>query len=85
MARPDPAIPVSEAVRTAIADSDNADRIAVLYADLKGKITACNEAAANVFSCARGEIVGKSLTAFVTGEDEARQRQLLETVLTALN
>jgi len=76
IAGPDPAGPTS--------GDSTAVEIAVLQADLKGNITACNEAAGNFFGCTRGEIVGGSLAKFVSGEEAAGHPQRLETLLNAL-
>jgi PAS domain S-box-containing protein len=58
--------------------------IAVLSADLKGKITGCNEAALKIFSCTITEVLGQTLAALISGKDGAGQSQLQKTMLTAV-
>ncbi len=57
--------------------------IVVLSADLKGKITGCNEAALKLFSCTAAEVLGQTLAALISGKDGAEQSQLQKTLLTA--
>jgi|HubBroStandDraft_3_1064219.scaffolds.fasta_scaffold07436_1 PAS domain S-box-containing protein len=58
--------------------------IAVLSADLKGKITSCNAASLKLFGCTAAEILGRTLASFIAGKDGANQSQLQKTVLTAV-
>jgi PAS domain S-box-containing protein len=80
----DPGRPGSEASRAAAPDVGAVVGIAVLSADLDGKITGCNEAALQVFGCAPAEVLGRTLTAFISGEDGARQRQHQKIMLAAV-
>jgi transcriptional regulator with PAS, ATPase and Fis domain len=57
--------------------------IAVLSADLKGKITGCNEAALKVFNCTAAEVLSQTLPALISVKDGAEQ-SLLKTMLTTL-
>ncbi len=58
--------------------------IAVLSADLKGKITGCNESALKLFGCTAAEVLGQILPALISGKDGAEQTELLKTMLTAV-
>ncbi|MFZ0136993.1 MAG: sigma 54-interacting transcriptional regulator [Candidatus Sulfotelmatobacter sp.] len=58
--------------------------IAVLSADLKGKITGCNEAALKVLGCTAAEVLGQTLAALISRNDGAEQSQLQKTMLTAV-
>ncbi len=58
--------------------------IAVLSADLKGKITGCNEAALKLFGYTAAEVLGQTLAALISGENNAEQSQLQKTMLTAV-
>jgi transcriptional regulator with PAS, ATPase and Fis domain len=65
-------------------DSGAVGGIAVLSADLKGKITGCNEAVLKVFSCTAAEVLGQTLAALISGKDGAGQSQLQKTMLTTV-
>jgi PAS domain S-box-containing protein len=58
--------------------------IAVLSADVKGKVTSCNDAALRIFGCTAAEVLGRTLAAFISGKDGAEQSQLQKTLLTAV-
>jgi PAS domain S-box-containing protein len=58
--------------------------IAVLSADVKGKITSCNDAALRIFGRTAAEVLGRTLAAFISGKDGAEQSQLQKTVLAAV-
>jgi PAS domain-containing protein len=58
--------------------------IAVLSADVKGKVTSCNDAALRIFGCTAAEALGRTLVAFISGKDGAEQSQLQKTMLTAV-
>ena len=58
--------------------------IAVLSADVKGKVTSCNDAALRIFGCTAAEVLGRTLASFISGKDGADQSQLQKTVLTAV-
>jgi PAS domain S-box-containing protein len=58
--------------------------IAVLSANLKGKITGCDEAALKVFGCTAAEVLGKTLAVLISVKDGAGQSQLLKTMLAAV-
>jgi PAS domain S-box-containing protein len=58
--------------------------IAVLSADVKGKVTSCNDAALRIFGCTAAEVLGRTLAAFISGKDGAEQSQLQKTMLTAV-
>jgi transcriptional regulator with PAS, ATPase and Fis domain len=65
-------------------DAGSVSGIAVLSADLKGKITGCNEAVLKVFSCTAAEVLGQTLAALISGKDGAGQSQLQKTMLTTV-
>ena len=58
--------------------------IAVLSADVKGKVTSCNDAALRIFGCTAAEVLGRTLASFISGKDGADQSQLQKTVVTAV-
>jgi PAS domain S-box-containing protein len=58
--------------------------IAVLSADVKGKVTSCNDAALRIFGCTAAEVLGRTLASFISGKDGAEQSQLQKTMLTAV-
>jgi PAS domain S-box-containing protein len=58
--------------------------IAVLSADVKGKVTSCNDAALRIFGCTAAEVLGRTLASFISGKDGADQSQLQKTMLTAV-
>ena len=65
-------------------DAGTVGGIAVLSADLKGKITGCNEAALKLFRCTAAEILGQTLAALISGKNNAEQSQLQKTMLTVV-
>jgi transcriptional regulator with PAS, ATPase and Fis domain len=67
-----------------VPDVGSVSGIAVLSADLKGKITGCNEAVLKVFSCTAAEVLGQTLAALISGKDGAGQSQLQKTMLTTV-
>jgi PAS domain S-box-containing protein len=79
-----PGRPASEALHAAAPEAGATMGIAVFSADLDGKITGCNEAALKTFGCAPAEVLGRTLPAFMSGEDGPAQRQLQKTVLAAV-
>jgi PAS domain S-box-containing protein len=80
----DPSRPGSEALPTAALDAGASMGIAVLSADLEGKITGCNEATLRIFGRSPAEVLGRTLTAFISREDAAGQRQQQKTMLAAV-
>jgi PAS domain S-box-containing protein len=74
----------SETLRTPALHAGAAGEIAVLSADLEGHITGCNEAAGKIFSCTPAEALGRTLAAYVSGEEGAALRQLQKTMLAAV-
>jgi PAS domain S-box-containing protein len=80
-ADPDAGRPSSEMLRAAV---DASSGIAVLSADLDGKITGCNEATLRIFSCTPTEVLGRTLADFVSCESGAERRQLHRTMLAAV-
>ena len=58
--------------------------IAVLSADVKGKVTSCNDAALRIFGCTAAEVLGRTLASFISGKVGAEQSQLQKTMLTAV-
>jgi PAS domain S-box-containing protein len=80
---PDAGLPGSKGLRAATLDGA-VRGIAVLSADLEGKITGCNEAALKVFDCTPAEVLGRTLATFISCEDSAEQRQLQKTILVAV-
>jgi PAS domain S-box-containing protein len=55
--------------------------IAVLSADVEGKITSCNDAALKIFGCTAAEVLGRTLAAFISGKDGTEPSQLQKTML----
>jgi PAS domain S-box-containing protein len=74
----------SEPLSAAAFDASTATKIAVLSADLEGKITGCNEAVLMIFGCSPVEVLGRTLAAFISGEDGAEHRRLQKTLLSAV-
>jgi two-component system nitrogen regulation response regulator NtrX len=74
----------SETLRAAIFDAGAAGEIAVLSADLEGKITGCNEPALKIFGGSAAEVPGRTLAAFISGEDGVEQRRQQKTMLAAV-
>ncbi len=73
--------PGAEALRAD--DAGSSRGIAVLSADLDGKITGCNEAALSMFGCTPADILGRSLSVIVFS-DGAEQGQLHQAMLAAV-
>jgi PAS domain S-box-containing protein len=73
-----------ETLRGTALDTRAAGGIVVLSADLVGNITAYNEAALKIFSCTGAEVLGRTLAAFISGEDGAGQRELQKTLVAAV-
>jgi PAS domain S-box-containing protein len=65
-----------------LVDARAVSGIAVLSADLKGKITGCNDAALKIFGCTAAEVLGKTLAALISAERGNGQSQLQKTMLT---
>jgi PAS domain S-box-containing protein len=76
--------PDSEALPAAAPDARSVTGTAVFSADLNGKITGCNEAALELFSQTRQEILGKTLSAFASFENISEQLRLHEAMLAAV-
>jgi PAS domain S-box-containing protein len=72
----------SKTLGAAALSAGAAREIAVLSADLEGKITGCNEAALKIFGCTPAEVLGHTLAAFISGEAGAKQLQ--KTMLAAV-
>ncbi|MGC2792873.1 MAG: PAS domain-containing protein, partial [Candidatus Sulfotelmatobacter sp.] len=60
-------------------DASAVGGIAVLSADLKGKITGYNEAALKAFRCTAAEVLGQTLAVLISGKNGAEQSQLQKT------
>ena len=67
-----------------IVDAGAVGGVAVLSADVKGKVTSCNDVALKIFDCTAAEVLGRTLAAFITGKDGTEQSQLQKTILTAV-
>ncbi|MFZ0278163.1 MAG: sigma 54-interacting transcriptional regulator [Candidatus Sulfotelmatobacter sp.] len=65
-------------------DASAVGGIAVLSADLKGKITGYNEAALKAFRCTAAEVLGQTLAVLISGKNGAEQSQLQKTMLIAV-
>ena len=61
-----------------------ATAFAVLSADLKGNITACNQATLDLFGRTSEEVLGLTLASLVCGESKVEQRALQKTILSAV-
>ncbi len=62
-------------------DATEVGGLAVLSADLKGNITSCNQDALKIFGCSAADVRGRTLAAFISGEDGTEQSQLHKTML----
>jgi transcriptional regulator with PAS, ATPase and Fis domain len=58
--------------------------VAVLSADLEGKVIGCNHAALATFACDREKILGSTLATFLGRERDAKKSQFLKTLVTAV-
>jgi PAS domain S-box-containing protein len=58
--------------------------VAVFFADLEGNITRWNDDALKIFGFAPAEVSGRSLAAFIAGDNGDNQRQLQKTILAAV-
>jgi len=76
--------PGSEPLRAIPVTAAVVNGIAVLSADIEGKITGCNEGALKIFDCAPEEVPGRTLAAFISAEGDSGQRQLQKTMLAAV-
>jgi two-component system response regulator AtoC len=76
--------PSSETSGAIAPDASVVDGIAVVYADIAGNISGCNEVAGKMFGCIPAEVPGQTLAAFISGESGAGQRQLQKTILAAV-
>jgi PAS domain S-box-containing protein len=76
--------PPQESPKKPAPDAVAAGGIAVLSADVKGKITSCNDAALKMFGCSSPEVLGRTLAAFISGKNGAEQSQLHKTMLAAV-
>jgi PAS domain S-box-containing protein len=74
----------SETSSAAAHDASPVEGIAVLSADLEGNVTGCNGAALKIFGCTPAEILGRTMAAFVSGNDGASQDPLQKTMLAAV-
>jgi PAS domain S-box-containing protein len=72
--KPEPS-PAARAETSAVKD------VAVLSADLEGKIVSCNKAALNIFCCALDKILGRTLASVIWSDNSANQSRLLKTTL----
>ncbi len=64
-------------------DASAIGEIAVLSADLDGNITGCNRTALKIFGCTPAVVFGRTLAAFLSG-DNAANHQLQKTMLEAV-
>ena len=55
-----------------------------MSSDLEGSVTGCNEAAVKIFGWRSCGVLGRTLAAFISGDDGAEQRQLQKTMLAAV-
>jgi PAS domain S-box-containing protein len=76
--------PGSEPLRAIPVTAAVVNGIAVLSADIEGKITGCSEGALKIFDCAPEEVPGRTLAAFISAEGDSGQRQLQKTMLAAV-
>src|ERR1700683_580661 len=65
-------------------DASSVAEIAVLSANLEGKVTGCDEAALNIFGSAPAEGSARALAIFLSGKDGDAQDQLQKTMLAAV-
>jgi|HubBroStandDraft_6_1064221.scaffolds.fasta_scaffold00040_19 PAS domain S-box-containing protein len=81
---PDDGHPAAEPSRAPSRAAGAVKGLAVLSADLEGKLNGYNDAALKIFSCSPAEVLGRTLAAFISSEDGAEQRQLQKTMLAAV-
>ncbi len=62
-------------------DATEIGGLAVLSADLNGNITSCNQDALKIFGWSAADVRGRTLAAFISGEDGTEQGQLHKTML----
>jgi PAS domain S-box-containing protein len=73
----------SEPSRAITPEATTAGGVAVLSADLEGRVTACNEFALKIFGFTPAEVSSQTLAALISGEGSAEQRRLQKTILSA--
>ena len=83
-AGPDAGHPSSGSLRTAGKDGGTIQGIAVVSADLEGKITGCNEAALKIFDCTAADVLARTLAAVISGEEDAGRHLLQKDILAAM-
>ena len=83
-AGPDAGHPSSGSLRTAGKDGGTIQGIAVVSADLEGKITGCNEAALKIFDCTAADVLARTLAAVISGEEDAGRHPLQKDILAAM-
>jgi PAS domain S-box-containing protein len=83
-AKTDAGRPSSEMLPAAALDAGLNGAIAVLSADLDGKITGCNEATLRIFGFTAAEVLGRTLADFVSCENGAERRKLHQAMLAAV-
>lgn len=79
-----PPVNLNSQLQRPIVDAGAVVGIAVLSADMKGKVTSCNDVALRIFGCTAADVLGRTLVAFISGKDGAEQSQLQKTMLTAV-
>jgi transcriptional regulator with PAS, ATPase and Fis domain len=79
-----PPVNLNSQLQRPIVDAGSVGGIAVLSADVKGKVTSCNDVALKIFDCTAAEVLGRTLAAFISGKDGAGQSQFQKTMLTAV-
>jgi transcriptional regulator with PAS, ATPase and Fis domain len=79
-----PPVNLNSQLQRPIVDAGTVGGIAILFADVKGKIASCNDAALKIFACTAPEALGRTLVAFISGKDGAEQSQLQKSMLTAV-
>ena len=75
---------VSQTPDAAAVDACPIRGIAVLSADLEGKIIGCNGNALKIFGCTPAEVLGRTLAQFLSGEDGGAHHPLQKQILAAL-
>jgi PAS domain S-box-containing protein len=90
---PQPRVPKSAGINASHAGSGESDAaldvgavggVAMVTADLEGKITTCDKATLKIFGCTPPEILGQTLAALAFGNDGLDQRQLQKTLVAAV-
>ena len=74
----------AETLRTSAVDAHAVSKIAVLFADVKGNISSCNDAALRIFGRTSAEVPGLALGALLACGDSDVQQKLQKKIMAAV-